>query len=127
MRVLDASALLAMLFSEPGGKLVARHLDEDDCVVSTVNYSEVIARFARDGHDAKTVDEQMIRLPFRLVDFDRQIARSSAALAPVTRVAGLSFADRACLASALQLDAVAVTADRAWGQISLPVTIELVR
>jgi PIN domain nuclease of toxin-antitoxin system len=50
MIVLDASGLLAYLFRETGHELVGKYL-EDACI-STVNLSEVVGRFVRDGIDA---------------------------------------------------------------------------
>jgi predicted nucleic acid-binding protein len=54
---LDASALLAFLFGEPGHEQVAAVID--DCELSTVNLAEVISRFARDGHDPGPVYRQI--------------------------------------------------------------------
>ena len=53
MTVLDASALLAFLFREPGHQQVAAVID-DSCM-STVNLAEVLTRFTRDGHAAAAV------------------------------------------------------------------------
>ena len=49
MMVLDASALLAFLFREPGHDMVAEAMAS--ACISTVNLSEALGRFARDGHD----------------------------------------------------------------------------
>ncbi len=51
MMVLDASALLALLFREAGHEIVTNYLQEG--YLSTVNLSEVLGRFARDGHDVQ--------------------------------------------------------------------------
>jgi ribonuclease VapC len=63
------------------------------------------------------------------VPFDERLAYRAGMLLPQTRAAGLSFGDRACLALALQLDAKAMTADRAWSRIAdaVGVEIELIR
>ena len=50
MRVFDASALLAVLFSETGGDRAAALLEEGDAVVSAVNQGEVVR--LRPGVDA---------------------------------------------------------------------------
>ena len=44
-----------------------------------------------------------------------------------TRKAGLSLADRACLALALDLGATAVTADRAWAKVDVGVEVKVIR
>ncbi len=45
MIALDASALLAFLFREPGHEMVAQKLEES--CISSVNLAEVLGRFAR--------------------------------------------------------------------------------
>jgi ribonuclease VapC len=45
--VLDASALLALIFGEPGADKVADRIAS--CVLSTVNLSEVAAKMAERG------------------------------------------------------------------------------
>jgi PIN domain nuclease of toxin-antitoxin system len=47
MSVLDASALLAYLFEEPGAEVVAEIIDT--AWISSVNLAEVLTRIARDG------------------------------------------------------------------------------
>jgi len=48
-----------------------------------------------------------------------------ARLRPLTRVAGLSLGDRACLALARRLDTRAITADTAWIQVGADAGVEL--
>jgi PIN domain nuclease of toxin-antitoxin system len=45
----------------------------------------------------------------------------------VRKAGGISFADRACLALARHLDAVAMTSDTAWPNLNLDVRIVLFR
>ena len=47
--VLDASALIAALFREPGQEKVDAVLTE--AFISTVNWVEVVAKYAREGED----------------------------------------------------------------------------
>lgn len=54
-------------------------------------------------------------------------AEAAARLRPATRHAGLSLADRACLALARRLGVPAVTADRAWGDLDVGVEVRLIR
>jgi PIN domain nuclease of toxin-antitoxin system len=46
---------------------------------------------------------------------------------PLTSTRGLSLGDRACLAVAKRLDAIAVTADRAWPELNHGVEVRLIR
>ena len=123
MIALDASALLAFLFAEAGHEQVAGVVD--DCCLSTVNLSEVLARFVRDGHDAAAVLEQLAGAGIELVPFLAEDAALAAMLEPATRAAGLSLGDRACLALALSRGIPAMTADRAWARIGAEVEIEV--
>jgi len=125
MKVLDASALLALLFREPGWELVGPHLDGG--LISTVNLSEVLGRFTRDGIDSAPVLEKILALGLTPVPFSLEESRAtSELLLPCNRL-GLSFCDRACLALALTCGLPALTADRAWMRLRAGVKIELIR
>lgn len=125
MIALDASALLAFLFQEPGQQNVADRLSQS--CMSSVNLCEVLGRFSRDGHDTGVVLSRLLASPIEFVPFGEADASSAAALVPATRNYGLSLGDRACLALALHRDIPAVTADAAWKQLSLGVKVELIR
>jgi ribonuclease VapC len=53
----DASAMLAFLFQEEGAEQVADQIGA--ATMSTVNLSEVLSRFARDGVPTAPVREQL--------------------------------------------------------------------
>ncbi|VAW29906.1 hypothetical protein MNBD_CHLOROFLEXI01-3823 [hydrothermal vent metagenome] len=125
MIVLDASALLAFLFHEVGHEQVAPYLD--DCCISTVNLSEVIGRFVRDGHDAEAVLNKILSTNIKMVPFSVQQAGIAALLLPLTKPFGLSFADRACLSLAMMQKISVITADRIWQQVDLDIDIRLIR
>lgn len=99
MIALDASALLALLFAEPGHEQVAAVID--DCCLSSVNLAEVASRFARDGHDPVAAVSQIADSGIEIVPFLADDAAMTAMLDPPTRRTGLSLGDRACLALAL--------------------------
>jgi PIN domain nuclease of toxin-antitoxin system len=123
--VLDASALLALLFEEPGHDRVA--LAADGAAVSTVNLAEVLTRFVRAGHPVGPVLKNLDTYAIEWVAFDDVHAAEVAALWPRTRRAGLSLADRACLALAIDRGLPVLTADRAWAELGLPIDIRLIR
>ena len=125
MIVLDASSLLAFLFEEPGCDRVEEVLD-DSCM-STVNLSEVVGRFVRDGHDPADVLENLQRLPVAYLTFNQVDAMIAATLIPVVREYGLSFADRVCLALGVAQEAPVLTADRVWANLQDHVDVELIR
>lgn len=123
--VLDASALLAMLQAEPGAELVEQVLE--NAVISAVNWSEVVQKAAEAGVDTRGLRRQIEALGLRILPFDAADAERAAALREATRAAGLSLGDRACLAVAALCGVPALTADRAWSELDLPVEVEQVR
>lgn len=125
MIALDASALLALLFVEPGHEQVAAQLQ--GALISTVNWSEVLSRFARDGHPVREVAATLAPLPITVLAFDEDAARRAAELIPATRALGLSIGDRACLALAQARNVPVLTADHAWTRLKLGVEIRVIR
>lgn len=125
--VLDASALLALLLDESGGGRVAAALA--DSVISAVNLGEVVGHFARNGVDEADIRRVLDPLPVAIYPFDDEIAFMTGMMLPVTRSAGLSFGDRACLATARLLRVPALTADRAWSRVAaeLCVSVDVIR
>lgn len=123
--VLDASALLAMLQGEPGAELVEQVLE--NAVISAVNWSEVVQKAAAAGVETVGMRGDVEALGLRILAFDSADAERAAELWKETRTAGLSLGDRACLAVAGLFGVPALTADRAWSELGLPVAVELVR
>jgi ribonuclease VapC len=123
--VLDASALLAVLFAEPGAERVADVIAEG-AVISTVNVSEVATLLVRRGQEPeKTLGPVREQVGVEL--FTPEDALTAAKLSPLTAPKGLSLGDRACLALAKRLAARAVTAEGTWAQLDVDVQIELIR
>lgn len=125
MIALDASALLAYLFREPGHEQVAAVLEES--ALLSVNLSEVISRFTRDGHDARFVLQRFSESPIELVPFTPADAALAAALRPQTARLGLSLGDRAYLALAISRGVPAVTAERSWRKLDVGIPVRLIR
>jgi len=123
--ILDASAVLAILFDEPGSDRVEPYLGSGG--LSVVNYSEIVAQMRDHGVAADTIDGQIDRMSLTLLEFDRSVARAAGLLRPLTRDYGLSFADRACLATALAHGRSVVTADRMWARLNLGLAVEIIR
>ena len=129
--VLDAYALLAYLLGEAGRDLVEDALAAG-ASMSAVNYAEVLSRLGATDADLGAVQRVLASLglsgnlltvlPFRSAD-----AETVARLRAPTRAFGLSLGDRACLAAALRLGAVALTADRAWAALDVGVEVRIVR
>jgi len=77
MIALDASALLAFLLRERGHQRVREVLGE--ACMSTVNFSEVLGRFARAGQPVGLIAEKLLAAPIELVEFSTEQAVMAAA------------------------------------------------
>jgi ribonuclease VapC len=129
--VLDASALLAHLRDEPGADVVGEAI-ASGAVISTVNLAEVLSRVADRGGDPAELAAELTQSglldgaitvePFTVAD-----AIDAGRLRPLTRDAGLSLGDRACLALARRLDAPALTADADWQGVAHGVELRPIR
>ena len=96
--VLDASALLAFIYREPGAERVTGVLGE--AAISTVNYSEVVTKLALRNRSPQRILDELTEFELEVVDFNRALAEDAGLLATATRGQGLSLGDRACLALA---------------------------
>lgn len=124
--VLDASALLAILYNEPGAeKLSPQLLRAAAC--STVNLAEVQTKLVRNGVDPDDAWEATLSPILEAVAFTSDQARIAGSLVRHTSSLGLSLGDRACLALGIALKAPIYTADRAWKNLKLDVRIHVVR
>jgi PIN domain nuclease of toxin-antitoxin system len=123
--VLDASALLALLQDEPGGDLVQELLET--AAISSVNWTEVTQKALERQVDIEGLRQELAALGLEIVPFTAALAETTARLRSATCQAGLSLGDRACLALAAILDLPAVTTDRIWPDLGLPVKIRVVR
>jgi PIN domain nuclease of toxin-antitoxin system len=111
--VVDASAILAFLQGESGAEAVEGILD-GGCDCSAVSWSEVAQKVRAAGADWPIASALLSSYGVRVRDATADDAEHAAAL--WRRGSGLSLADRFCMALAQRLDAVAWTADTAWGE-----------
>jgi ribonuclease VapC len=123
--VADASAVLAALKSEPFTKVDAQRIV--GATISAVNFCEVLSKLRDDGLDEDQTNAAVATLDLDIVAFDAARSRIAAHLRPETRRAGLSLADRVCLALGRRLGCPVVTADRAWAALDIGVEIILIR
>jgi ribonuclease VapC len=123
--VLDSSAVLALLWDEPGHEIVAEALH--DAIVSAVNVAEVASKLAERGMGKEDVRARFRSLGAKIIAFDDGQAYKVGELRCATRSAGLSIGDRACLGLALQEGAIVLTADKAWAAVTVGVEVKLIR
>ncbi len=114
--VLDASAVLALLFEEPGAEMVRAQLRTG--VIGAVNLAEVLAKLSDHGLPAVEAARAITILGLEVAPMTEAQAGRSAELRPLTRAVGLSLGDRACLALAAELGAPVLTADRSWDSVA---------
>lgn len=129
--VLDASALLALAYDEPGAGRVEPAL-RGGALIAAVNWAETLSRMAERG---EPVDVSVPRLRTRItrigtlliVPFDEAQAEQVARLRMPTKSLGLSLADRACLALGRLRRLPVLTTDRAWRSLHLSIKIDVIR
>ena len=123
--VLDASAVIALAHGERGAEAVESLVD-GSCL-STVNWSEVARVCVARERDPDALHVLLADAGCATLDLTADDATVAARLWPSTRDAGLSLADRACLALASRLGIPAITADRAWTRLDVGVEVVVVR
>lgn len=124
--VLDASALLALIFREPGAeKLTPEILDKG--VISTVNLAEVQSKLIKKGFDPEEAWADARSLISSEEPFTSEQARIAGDLVLKTESRGLSLGDRSCLALAITLKAPVYTTEQAWKNLKVGVPIHVIR
>lgn len=126
--VLDSSALLAILHQEPGAEIFAERFDLlENAAMSAVNVAEVYGKLLVRGIGSEVAWETVTGPVPEIVDFDKEQSKIAGSLLPQTRSLGLSLGDRACLALGIALKAPVYTADRAWRNLKLKVSVHVIR
>jgi len=125
--VLDASALLCLLFDEPGADRVERALSE--ALISAANLAEVISKLIDRGLDGNEALADLRELDLNVVALDRAQAEAAGLLRSAVRKVRLSLGDWACLALAQQRGAPTLTTDPRQAEVAstIGVTVELIR
>ena len=129
--VLDASAFLAYLRDEPGAEIVENALI-DGCYISIINWVEVLSKVVDLGESPEEIikrlrDEGLLENSLEIIACNEEDAITIAKFRPLTKSAGLSLGDRACLALGKRLNLPVLTADKVWSSLSLGITINLIR
>lgn len=114
MNVFDASALLAFLHGEAGADVVEEQLVHGPAACSAANWSETAQKILAKERNWPAASALLRDYDLEIVPVLTEDAERAAAL--WRPGAGLSLADRLCLATAQRLDAVVWTADAAWGE-----------
>lgn len=120
--VLDASALLAYLFEEPGGQQVGG-TDFERLAISSVNLTEVETKLLDNGVPL----EALPAYPMQILPFDAITARIAADLWHNLRTYGLGLGDCSCLATARLRGLPVWTTDQMWKGLDHGVDVFLLR
>jgi ribonuclease VapC len=121
--VLDASALIALLQSEKGAKIVADEVQ--GAAISAVNLGEAAQRQYRDGKTRTEFEAMATAFELNIIPVDGALALDAAEIREIARAKGLSQADCICLALAKRMGVAAMTADQKWLEIAGAVGVEV--
>jgi ribonuclease VapC len=123
--VLDTSALIALIFDEPGANKVMPYLA--NAIMSTVNVLETATILRSRGIDLAVAEQEISRLLAEIVLLDQAVAYQAAELYPYTKAHGLSLGDRACLGLAKSRNLPVLTADKVWKKLDIGADVRLIR
>jgi PIN domain nuclease of toxin-antitoxin system len=124
--VLDASAILAIIFHEPGAEKLTDAI-LDDAVASTVNLAEVQSKLVKKGYIPEEAWEDILSLVTSAEPFSSEQAMIAGSLIAKTEKYGLSLGDRSCLALAISLTAPVYTTEQIWRGLKVGVPIHVIR
>lgn len=122
--VLDSSAVLAVVNEEDGADVVRPVLAH--AVISAVNVAEVYTKLNEYSADTASTGRELLRF-VEVLPFTAQQARVTGDLRILTRKAGLSLGDRACISLALELNGEIYTSDSVWAELGLKCAIRPIR
>ncbi len=122
--MLDSSAVLAVINREEGADIVQPLLGH--ATISAVNVAEVHTKLTEYGRETIQKGRALLDLLY-VVPFDTAQARRTGELRPLTKTAGLSLGDRACVALGVELDAEVYTCEGDWASVDLPCTLRIIR
>lgn len=124
--MLDASAVLALVHDEPGADEVAAALP--GALLSTANLAEVFGKLVDADVDVRSLRSLLRAAGVAIEPLSATDAELAGALRAVQGGRALSLGDRCCLALTLRSQpAEVLTADRAWAELDLPLSVRLLR
>ena len=123
--VIDSSVVLAIVKGEHVNAAATNYFAR--ATMSSVSLAEIVTKCVEWALDPDEAEAFVRGTGIDVHDFSGDDAILAGRLAKAAKKGILSLGDRACIATAIRLDAIAVTADRAWATLDLPCQIELIR
>ncbi len=124
--VLDASAVLAVLFKERGVENLTDGV-LNNAVISTVNLAEVQTKLVKMGRGPEDAWGDALSLGIATEIYNCEHARIAGGLITTTEKYGLSLGDRSCLALAIALKAPVYTTEQVWRNLKVGIPIHVIR
>ncbi len=124
--VLDASAVLAVLFEERGVENLTDGV-LNNAVISTVNLAEVQTKLVKMGRGPEDAWGDALSLGIATEIYNCEHARIAGGLITTTEKYGLSLGDRSCLALAIALKAPVYTTEQVWRNLKVGIPIHVIR
>lgn len=124
--VLDASAILAIVFQERGAEKLTPDILKA-AVISTVNLAEVQTKLIKKGFDPGEAWEVALSLVMAAEVYTSEHAKIAGDLIRTTEKYGLSLGERSCLALAIALKAPVYTTEQLWKNLKVGIPIHVIR
>ncbi len=124
--VLDASAILAIIFQERGKEKLTDEIMVS-AIASTVNLAEVQCKLLQKGYDPDEAWEDILSLVPAAISFSSEQAMIAGNLVKNTQNKGLALVARSCLALAIMLKTPVDPTAQAWKNLNVGVPIHVIR
>jgi PIN domain nuclease of toxin-antitoxin system len=121
----DASAVLAVVFREPGAERVVAHLAQG--LAPTPVMIEILSKMAQKGGTVSQARRAVEELGLKWRALGSAVAELAADYLLKFRRNGISLADATCLAMADTYNLPVLTGDRKWATLGLDLDIRLIR
>jgi PIN domain nuclease of toxin-antitoxin system len=123
--LLDTSAIIALLKSEPGYEKLESVLATS--AISAANLAELVTVLSRSGVNEEEIDEIANNIVPQVIPLSQEIAILSGKLNNQTRSLGLSLGDRICIATGIALSLPIYTTDKIWQELNINAEIIVIR
>lgn len=125
--VIDASAVLALMFKENGQNVVLDLFKNPNVriYISAVNWSEVVQKSLQAELQIEEIKTALLEMGLRIAQVTAEDAEYAARIWQLSKVHGLSIADRLCFALGARMKAKIYTADKVWLNLSEPLALSV--